>query len=178
MFGAGPIGAAIIAVLRARGFDDILAIEPGERRRELAAALGARTGLPDDLDRPGHPQALVDEPADVVFEASGMRAAAEAGLAQLRRAGTLMIVGTGMDHPRLDTNRVLLNELVVTGAFNYDAGGFEAALELMASGTLPLDLLIEAEPVGLEGVLDAMSRLRSGATAGKVLVRPTAEETP
>jgi threonine dehydrogenase-like Zn-dependent dehydrogenase len=178
VFGAGPIGAAIIAVLRTRGIDDITAVEPGDARRRLAEQLGARARRPEELDRPGHPQSLVDEPADVVFEASGVRAAAEAGLAQLRRAGTLMIVGTGMDHPRLDTNRVLLNELVITGAFNYDANGFAAALDLMATGALPLDLLIESEPVGLDAMLDAMARLRSGETAGKVLVRPTAEEIP
>jgi (R,R)-butanediol dehydrogenase/meso-butanediol dehydrogenase/diacetyl reductase len=172
VFGAGPIGAAIVAVLRTRGVDDITVVEPGDVRRRLAEQLGARGCEPDDLDVPGHPQSLVDRPADVVFETSGTRTAAETGLAQLRRGGTMMIVGTGLDRPRLDTHRLLLNELLVTGAFNYDADGFTHALDLIASGRLPLDLLVEDDPVGLDDMLDAMTRLRSGQTAGKVLVRP------
>lgn len=175
IFGAGPIGAAIAAVLRLRGVDDITVVEPGEERRALAERLGARVAVPEDLHAPGHPQSTVDAPADVVFEASGVRAAAESGLAQLKRAGTMMIVGTGLDFPRLDTNRVLLNELMVTGAFNYDENGFARALDLIASDTLPLDVLLERDVVGLDGMLDAMTRLRSGETPGKVLVRPTEE---
>ena len=46
------------------------------------------------------------------------------------------------------------------------------ALDLLASGKLPLDLLIEPDDVGLDGVLDAMHRLAAGELPGKVMVRP------
>jgi len=107
-----------------------------------------------------------------VLECSGKRAAMEAGLAQLVRGGTLVLVGAGIDPPHFDPNRILLNELVVTGAFNYDAGGFEEALALLASGDLPVDELLEPEVVRLDGLLDAMVGLAEGRLAGKVLVRP------
>ena len=68
-------------------------------------------------------------------------------------------------------NRILLNELVVTGAFTYDDGGFEQALALLASGRIPVDELIEPEVVPLDGLLDAMTGLAEGRLAGKVLVR-------
>jgi len=35
------------------------------------------------------------------------------------------MVGAGIDHPRFDINRMILNELTVTGSFVYDLGGFE-----------------------------------------------------
>jgi len=54
---------------------------------------------------------------------------------------------------------------------SYDAEGFAPALELLASGALPLDELIEADDVRLDGVLDTMHRL-AGDVAGKVLVTP------
>ena len=38
--------------------------------------------------------------------------------------GRLVLVGTGIRRPTFDHNRILLNELVVTGAYNYDEGGF------------------------------------------------------
>tara|TARA_B110000014_G_scaffold107622_1_gene73819 strand:- start:462 stop:716 length:255 start_codon:yes stop_codon:yes gene_type:complete len=84
----------------------------------------------------------------------------------------MVLVGTGMDFPRLDSNRIILNELVVTGAYTYGANGIASALDLISSGLLPLDALIEPESVGLDALFDTMVRLRAGEVAGKVLVRP------
>ena len=172
---SGPIGALTIAALRARGVSDVTCAEPSGRRRALARAVGATaTCDPADLEVPSiaEPGRAVDNAVDVVLECSGKRAAMEAGLAQLVRGGTLVLVGAGIDPPRFDPNRILLNELVVTGAFNYDAGGFEEALALLASGDLPVDELLEPEVVRLDGLLDAMVGLAEGRVAGKVLVRP------
>ncbi|MDJ0850484.1 MAG: alcohol dehydrogenase catalytic domain-containing protein [Myxococcota bacterium] len=171
--GAGPIGALTVAALHARGVADVTVSEPRPLRRALAEKLGARRAVePQTLDVPRMPFALVEEPFDVAFECSGSPDAFRAALAGLRRAGRLVIVGTGMERPRLDTNRVLLNELVVTGAYNYDENGFDAALELLASGRLPTELLIEREDVPLEGLQDAMRGLVEGRVGAKVLVAP------
>ena len=115
---------------------------------------------------------LVDHSFDAALECSGRAEAFDAALANLDRGGRLVIVGAGMQQPRLDQLRVLLNELVVTGAYNYDEGGFDHAVGLLASGALPTDLLIEPDDVPLSGLLDAMRRLAAGEVAGKVLVVP------
>ena len=96
----------------------------------------------------------------------------ESALAQLGKTGTLCLLGTGMDKPELDAMRILLNELVVTGAYEYDENGLAAALELIASGRLATDLLIDATDVGLEDLQGAMEELVNGKIAGKVLVAP------
>ncbi len=153
--GGGPIGFLSVAALKAMGVDDIVVSEPHERRRALCEKLGARTVHPDDLELPAMPHDMVDEPFDVVLECSGNNKAMEAGLAQLKRAGTLVLVGAGIRAPRFDNNRILLNELVITGAFVYDQDGFARALELLASGDVPVDLLVEADDVPLDGLLDA-----------------------
>jgi threonine dehydrogenase-like Zn-dependent dehydrogenase len=114
----------------------------------------------------------VERPFSVVFECSGHAAAAEAALDQLDFAGTLVFVGTGRDLPRINHNRMIVMELTVMGAYNYDGSGFGPALELLASGSLPLDLLIEPVDVTLDGVGDAMRRLAAGELPGKVMVRP------
>ena len=170
--GCGPIGAATVAVLIAQGHDHVVVVEPSPLRRGLAVRLGATVLEPSDLEIPWHPGIAVDDPADVVIETSGAREAAESGLTQLVAGGRMILVGTGMDFPRLDTNRVILNELVVTGAYTYGATGFTSALELISSGRLPLDDLLEPGSVGLDALFDTMMRLRSGEIAGKVLVRP------
>jgi 2-desacetyl-2-hydroxyethyl bacteriochlorophyllide A dehydrogenase len=175
VLGAGPIGALTIAALRALGIDEVSCAEPAEHRRALAQAVGATAVVhPADLVVPSiaEPGLVVDGAVDVVLECSGKAAAMEAGLAQLVRGGTLVLVGAGIEPPRFDPNRILLNELVITGAFTYDQGGFEQSLELLASGALPVDLLVEPEAVPLDGLLDAMRGLADGSIAGKVLVRP------
>jgi 2-desacetyl-2-hydroxyethyl bacteriochlorophyllide A dehydrogenase len=171
--GAGPVGMFTLAVLRAQGIDDVTVSEPSPERRELAMKVGAvRTVEPTDLVAPALPFAVADDAFDVVFECSGKAAAMESALAQLRKTGTLCLLGTGMDRPELDAMRVLLNELVVTGAYEYDENGLAAALELIASGRLATDLLVEATDVGLEDLQGAMEGLAAGKIAGKVLVAP------
>jgi D-arabinose 1-dehydrogenase-like Zn-dependent alcohol dehydrogenase len=102
----------------------------------------------------------------------------EAGLAQLRCGGTLVLVGAGIEPPRFDSNRILLNELIVTGSFNYDADGFEQALTLLASGNLPSHLLIDPVDVPLGDILPAMHRLVAGEIGGKVMVTPHTGGSP
>jgi (R,R)-butanediol dehydrogenase/meso-butanediol dehydrogenase/diacetyl reductase len=171
--GAGPVGLLTAAVLRARGVDDITVSEPAPTRRERALAVGASAVCtPGDLPTARMGQ-RVEHPFSLVFECSGRADAAEQAMDQLDWAGTFVFVGTGHDLPRVNHNRAIIFELTLLGAYNYDTGGFARALELLASGKLPLDLLVEPDDVGLDGVLDAMHRLAAGELAGKVMVRPT-----
>jgi 2-desacetyl-2-hydroxyethyl bacteriochlorophyllide A dehydrogenase len=170
--GAGPVGLLTTAVLRARGVRDITVSEPAPARRERALAVGAQTIVePNALGRApmGRP---VDDPFTVAFECSGNARAAEAGLDQLDYAGTLVFVGTGHDMPSVNHNRVIVLELTIIGAYNYDREGFAPALELLASGALPLDLLIEPTDIGLGELLSTLQRLAAGELPGKVMVIP------
>jgi 2-desacetyl-2-hydroxyethyl bacteriochlorophyllide A dehydrogenase len=170
--GAGPVGLLIVAVLRAQGITDITVSEPSALRRQQALDVGAaRAVAPDWFGAP--PMTLpAAEPFAVAFECSGHASAAETALGQLDYAGTLVIVGTGFDPPRFNQNRMIIFELEVIGAYNYNDEGFGPAVELLGSGTLPLDSLIEPVDVPLSGVMDAMERLARGEIPSKVMVQP------
>ena len=114
----------------------------------------------------------VAEPYTVVFECSGHASAIESGLGQLDYAGTLVIVGTGFEPPRINQNRIIIFELEIVGAYNYNNDGFQPAVDLLDSGTLPLDSLIERDDIPLSEVMDSMLRLSRGEIPGKVMVRP------
>jgi 2-desacetyl-2-hydroxyethyl bacteriochlorophyllide A dehydrogenase len=175
VFGAGPIGALALAALVAAGEHQVTVVEPNDRRRALAERAGAHEVVhPDELERFARfePERMATGAVDVVLECSGKGAAVEAALHQLRRGGRLVLVGAGMDQPVLDPNRVLLNELEICGSFVYDADGFERALALLASGALPIDVLVEDVDVGLDGLSEAMAGLATGGIAGKVMVVP------
>jgi threonine dehydrogenase-like Zn-dependent dehydrogenase len=170
--GGGPIGFLSVAALKALGVDDVVVSEPKASRRALCEKLGARAVDPAELVTPAMPYDLVDEPFDVALECSGNGRAQESALAQLKRAGTLVLVGAGMARPKFDPNRILLNELVITGAFVYDHDGFPRALEMLASGRLPNDLLVEQEDYPLNRLLDAAVGLHEGDLAAKAMVVP------
>jgi L-iditol 2-dehydrogenase len=172
--GAGPIGTLSVAAARARGVTDVVVSEPHPRRRALAERLGAVAVEPETLVAPASPNSIVDAPFDVALECSGHPAAMESALSQLRRAGTLVLVGAGIRRPKFDNNRILLNELTITGAFVYDADGFERALELLASPDFPTDALIESDDVPLDAIVGALHGLAGGDLAAKVMIVPRA----
>jgi threonine dehydrogenase-like Zn-dependent dehydrogenase len=175
VFGAGPIGALTIAALRAMGVDHITVVEPHAARQQLARSVGASEVIdPSELEifPSWEPDKLSSRAVHVVLECSGHKAAIEAGFNQLLRGGMLVMVGAGIDHPTFDPNRMILNELTVTGSFIYDLGGFERALDLLASEGFPNDLLIDPVDIPLSGVTDALEALATGQIAGKVMVVP------
>ncbi len=174
--GAGPVGMLVTAVLHAQGIHDVTVSEPSPIRREHALKVGAaRVVEPHDLPR-SRMGAPVDEPYTVVFECSGRADAAESAIDQLDFAGTCVFVGTGHELPRVNHNRVIILENTIIGAYNYDAGGFAPALELLASGAMPLGALAEPVDISLDELPDALRRCAAGELPGKVMVRPVRSE--
>jgi len=175
VFGAGPIGALSVAALVAQGIGPVTVVEPGDRRRELALRVGAAEALdPGELEHfeRWEPDKMSSRAVDVVLECSGKKAAMEAGLSQLRKGGRLVLVGAGMEPPTFDPNRMLLNELEIYGSFIYDADGFDRAIELLASGALPVDALVDPTDVPLDRIGEALNGLADGSIPGKVMVVP------
>jgi 2-desacetyl-2-hydroxyethyl bacteriochlorophyllide A dehydrogenase len=170
--GAGPVGLLLVALLRAQGISDITVSEPSAVRRRQALDVGAtRVVAPETLEDP--PMAMpVPEPYAVAFECSGHASAAEAALGQLDYAGTLVIVGTGFEPPRVNQNRLIIFELQIIGAYNYNDEGFQPAVDLLDRGALPLESLIEPRAVPLSDVMVSMERLARGEIPSKVMVQP------
>lgn len=82
--GAGPIGALVVAVAKFRGAAEVVAVDPAEPARRIAAELGA--------DEVRGPESLPED-VELVFEASGVPAALGPVLAATARGGTLVQVG-------------------------------------------------------------------------------------
>ena len=85
----------------------------------------------------------------------------------------LVIVGTGFEPPRINQNRMIILELAIIGAYNYNDEGFQPAVDLLDSGTLPLDALIEPDNVPLSELMVSMEKLAQGQIPSKVMVQPT-----
>jgi 2-desacetyl-2-hydroxyethyl bacteriochlorophyllide A dehydrogenase len=172
--GAGPLGLLVVAALAERGVGDITVSEPAAARRTQALAAGAtRAVSPVDLpELPQLPTQVAADGFDRCIETSGRAEAISVGLSLLRPTGRLVLVGTNAMSVTVDPLRILLNELVVTGAYCYDDHGIGAALELLATGRLPVDQLVAATDIGLDDLLTTMQRLHAGDLPTKALVRP------
>lgn len=168
VIGGGPIGVLIATVARAFGAG-VAVIELDPRRRAQIADLGFDTLDPREVDQ----VAWVEEwtagaGADVVFEVSGAAAAALGATALAKVRGTIVVVAIHPTPREIDLQRVFWRELRILGARVYQRTDFERAVELIADGTIPSELLITAI-VPLAETRAAFAELEAGR-AMKVLV--------
>jgi 2-desacetyl-2-hydroxyethyl bacteriochlorophyllide A dehydrogenase len=159
VLGGGPIGLLIALVARTAGARVVVS-EINPIRIAFARSLGFEA---DSVPRLG------DAGADVVFEVSGAPAAALAmtELAALR--GRIVVVAIHPDPPPVRLFDLFWKELELRGARVYEPEDYERAIDLLASGALPLEQLItRVEP--LERLPAVFAELANGATDIKVLV--------
>lgn len=174
--GAGPIGLAAIALARAAGAGRVVAIEPSRARRELALDLGADAAHdPRELGPDGLAEmaraATRGRGIDRWVEASGAHGVAEQMAASLAPGGRVVLIGRGPHRIDLDPEHLIVRGASLAGSIGHSgSGAFGRVIDLMAAGRLPMDRIV-GSTVGLDGVVDALERLRD-REAGKTIVEP------
>jgi (R,R)-butanediol dehydrogenase / meso-butanediol dehydrogenase / diacetyl reductase len=170
ILGGGPIGLLIALVARATGAR-VLISEVNPYRIQLAESLGLTAVDPGSSDL----VALVAEQtggagADVVFEVAGANAAAEMMTKLPRTRGRIVLVAIHSQPTPVDLFRFFWRELRLIGARVYEPQDFERAIELAASGAIPLDSVI-TKVVPLDDLGSAFREMESGGEVMKILVR-------
>jgi (R,R)-butanediol dehydrogenase / meso-butanediol dehydrogenase / diacetyl reductase len=162
VIGGGPIGLLIALVARARGAR-VLVVEPDEGRCALAQELGLDAFAPAD-DLP-----VGETGAEVVFEVSGSAPGILAATKHASIRGRVVVVAIFPEPKPVALFDLFWKELEVRGARVYEPEDFEAAIELIAGGSLELERVITGvEP--LERVPALFDELRAGRSAMKILV--------
>ena len=174
--GSGPIGCLHVRLARARGAATIILIDLNAERLRKAADLV----LPDlaIASESTDPVAAVMDAtggrgADVVITAAASGQAQEQGLRMLARRGRLSLFGgLPKDHPEitLDSNLVHYRELTIVGVNGSSPAHNKQALELIASGAVPVtDLITHRLP--LDDILEAIEIVARGEGI-KVTIEP------
>ena len=166
VLGCGPIGIAIIAALRARGVETIVASDFSPKRRELASAMGAHQTL--DAAR-GSPFDSV-KPA-VVFEAVGVPGIIDDVLRRARPGTRLVVAGVCMQPDTVHPFFAIAKEINVQFVLAYSPEEFGESLRALAEGELDVTPLVTGE-VGLDGVGQAFDDLADPERHCKILVTP------
>ena len=148
--GAGPIGLAVALAARLAGAT-VSVVEPAERRRAVATALGFEA----------HPVASDDEEHDVVFDSAAHPAVAEGFTRWAAIGGRVVLVGTYGRPTPVDLQAVTFRELRLIGTRVYTRGDVEAAAAMIADGRVDPEPLITAT-VPLSEAPAALERLRRG----------------
>jgi (R,R)-butanediol dehydrogenase / meso-butanediol dehydrogenase / diacetyl reductase len=169
VIGAGPIGLLVALVARAQGARVVVS-EVNSARRAFADELGLDTVDPNAQDLPERVAKLTDGVgAEVVFEVSGAPAAALAMTQVASVRGRIVVVAIYPEQQPVRLFDLFWKELEVRGARVYEPEDYERAIELAASGELPLERLISrVEP--LERLPAVFEELSGGTSDIKVLV--------
>lgn len=190
VIGCGPIGLAVIAVLRMRGIGPIVAADFSPTRRAMAKALGADVVVdpretspfdswksmaaataPADLARqtamfPGH----AFRPA-VVFECVGTPGIVQQILAGAPPTSKVVVAGVCMETDTYKPTFAIMKEIDLAFCMAYTPEEYAEAFSLLATERIRLDSLITGH-VGIDGVQDAFDRLASPERDTKIIIVP------
>jgi L-iditol 2-dehydrogenase len=174
--GAGPIGCLHVRLARARGARRVFLVELNRSRLDMsaekvhpdAAICGSEVNAVDEVHK------LTDgRGVDVVITAAASGAAQEEALQMAARSGRISFFGgLPKDRPTitLDSNLVHYRELTIVGANGSSPDHNKKALELIATGQVPVaDLITHRLP--LAELHDAIKLVSSGS-AIKVTIEP------
>lgn len=168
VIGGGPIGVLIASVAREFG-GEVVVIELDASRRAQIDALGFTTLDPRTTDQVEWVTEWTGGAgADVVFEVSGAAQAVLGATDLAKVRGTLVVVAIHPVPREINLQRLFWRELSILGARVYQRVDFETAVELVASGVIPAELLI-TRIVALDETQDAFADLEAGR-AMKILV--------
>jgi threonine dehydrogenase-like Zn-dependent dehydrogenase len=163
---SAPLLLPIIAALRAKGVETIVASDFSPKRRELATAMGAHQtldpaqGSPFDTVKPA-----------VVFEAVGVPGIIDDVLLRARPGTRLVVAGVCMQPDTVHPFFAIAKEINVQFVLAYTPEEFGDSLRSLAEGDIDVSPLITDE-VGLDAVGTAFDDLADPERHCKILVTP------
>lgn len=175
VLGAGGIGAFIISAARARGVQDIIALDVDSERLEKAAKLGAsktvdvsRVDLGDAIRAAAGP----DGP-HVIIEATGAPDAPAAAFSAVRRGGRVLLVGLQNAPREVDLLSLTVREVEVTTTLAHVlAEDLADSLEVLR--TTDVYEVVVDKVIGLGELIDeAIRPLAERRAKGKIIVDVT-----
>jgi L-iditol 2-dehydrogenase len=174
--GSGPIGCLHVRLARSRGAARVFLVELNRERLDMAANLVK----PDaaicaaEVDPIEEVRKLTDgRGADVIITAAASGKAQEQAIEMAARQGRISFFGgLPKDNPTItcDSNLVHYRELMIIGANGSSPAHNKEALNLVATGAVPVaDLITHRLP--LDGAIDALGIVARGE-AIKVTIEP------
>ncbi|KAI5240343.1 GroES-like protein [Aureobasidium subglaciale] len=181
--GAGPIGLAILLILRVLGASKVIVTEVLETRMSQAWKFGADCVLSplqsSDIDTSDEKSTLdairdfTQGGVDVAFDATGLQSTLDLAIAASKPRGTIFNVAIHKKPLSLNLNLLAIKEKRLLAGICYLAEDFEAVIQMMADGSLQADAMITSiVPLSdiIEGGFEQLIHNRDAHV--KILIRP------
>ena len=169
VFGCGPIGCAAIAVARAEGAVQVIALDRNPYRLDLAERMGATAVLnAGDGDVEAAIRRVAGGDVDCALEMSGAGAAVVAATHVVRPGGWISLLGLGDDPVTMD----LASDVIIRGLSLFGIIGrrqfetWEKTTAYIEAGTVDVAALI-THHLSIDEIDAAMQLMKSGQ-CGKV----------
>jgi 2-desacetyl-2-hydroxyethyl bacteriochlorophyllide A dehydrogenase len=145
VIGAGPIGLFALLAARHAGARVVVAdlLESKRARAERLGAVG--TFDPAAPDAIAAARRLLGGPAAVVIDCVSREGSVTQAVELVDKGGAIMIVGVAEGATPVPLGLIQDRELALIGSLMYVREDFTAALDLLASGAVPVDEIISAE---------------------------------
>lgn len=166
LFGAGGLGLAAIAVLRALGQDAVVVVDISATKRAAALAAGATAAVDGSADDVAARIAATG-PVGAVLDFVGSDNTAQAGLTVLPKGGTLVLVGIGGGELTLSVAGTIFRAHTIRGSLTGSIAELRAVIALAQSGALA-PTPVQDRPADQRN--DVMIALDTGRVTGRVVL--------
>ena len=170
VIGCGPVGLAIITVLKSHGYGPIVAADFSAARRQFAAAQGADLVV-DPTDASPFDAADLKGREVVVFECVGVPGILDDVFVRAAANTRIVVVGVCLQTDHIRPLIAINKELALQFVLGYSVEEFTDSLTFIADGKFDVASLISHE-IGLEDVSRAFDQLKDPDAHAKVIVRP------
>ena len=136
VLGGGPIGLAVVQVLKAQGCDTIIVSEISPRRRQYAKEFGAHHVIdPSKDDVVAEVKRLTHgEGVEIAFDAAGVQIGLDSAMLAIKARGTLVNIAVWEKRATLNINHLVFRERSYLGTACYALGDFELVIDAISTG--------------------------------------------
>jgi 2-desacetyl-2-hydroxyethyl bacteriochlorophyllide A dehydrogenase len=174
VIGGGPIGMLNAMVARHAG-GNVTISEINPHRLAIAENLGFTVRNPNEEDvAAAIMKDTGDKGADVIFEVSGTQPGADLMTAAAATRARIVMVAIHASRPEVDMFRFFWREIDLFGARVYEPEDYDAAIDLVATGTIDAPKLI-TDIRSLNEIGDAFAALTGNPEAMKTLIKCRSE---
>jgi threonine dehydrogenase-like Zn-dependent dehydrogenase len=188
VIGCGPVGLAIIACLKARGFGPVIAADYSPIRRAVAEKLGAdkvvnpaeqtpyggwaEFGIPTSLAEHGMAMMMGQVPKRaVIFECVGVPGLLQQVMEGAAPLSQIIVVGVCMESDKIEPALAINKQLDLRFVLGYSPIEFAQSLSLLAEGTVDATPFVTGT-VDLAGTPGAFETLAKPEAHIKIIVQP------
>jgi 2-desacetyl-2-hydroxyethyl bacteriochlorophyllide A dehydrogenase len=138
ILGGGPIGIALLLILKAKGVSNIIVSEVAAGRKKLAQQFGATHVFdPTQEDVAARCRELCEnQGVHIVFDAAGVQSGLDTAIEAVRVKGTIVNIAMWGKDPTMRVNAMIMKEITFKTSAIYVQGDFQKVIDSLSNGNI------------------------------------------